>query len=186
VYIWYDQSGNSNHAYNYTTGTTQPQFKLKNGKYLVLTINSNQTFLNLTSSITPYAMFCQFEIANSISDWLTLIYKDTDTGVRIYGTNPDTNGAGLTNCDWYAACSGTKYSYVINASTTTLKTYGNWNTMSLTSSSPPSWVFTYLFYGWTSTRYFDGYVSEFVLLNSSQSISNISQYYLARMIKDST
>ena len=185
VYIWYDQTGNGNHAVNANNNTTQPNMVLINGRWVIQFQNANNTFLGITTGIQPHTIFCHYW--NNNNNFGTIICTNYDYQQRfIYGTSISIGG---NSGDWYYSSQlngGTCHSYNNGvAATDVLLSAWNYLTLSVTT---PQWAtsqtggasssFTYVGRdGHGSSRSLNGYMTEMICHNTPMGTTDIANFY---------
>ena len=133
VTIWYDQSGNNYNASNNYTNATRPYIAIENGKYLPYYTSINCNILQTTTGFQPNTIFCNW--CNINGNYGSIVASQYDYEQRFY-TTLSVNG-GLNSSDWFYSATGTKLSYNLGVSATTIN-LNSWNCMSL-SAQTPSW-----------------------------------------------
>lgn len=173
VRVWYDQSGNNNHAlcYNYCPTIST----LDSDKYVLRFQQYTDDGLQMTDHVKPYSIFFQFWHNNS--DPGKIISTDVDPAVdQYYGVviqNGDINGT-QDQYDWYYVGEGDK-DFTINQTDSPNYNLGEWNTVCLSIENPD----------YSSNdkealsligKDMSGYMSELILYNRPMTSDEINEY----------
>ena len=134
VRVWYDQSGNNNHAacYNYCPTIST----LDSSKYVLKFQQYTDSGLTMDNPVQPYAIFFQFWHDNN--DPAKIISTDVDPAMdRYYGVviqDGNVNGS-QSQYDWYYVAEGDK-DFTINQDDSPNYNLGKWNTVCLSVDNP--------------------------------------------------
>jgi hypothetical protein len=180
---WYDQGNLANHGINSTNTTTQPTITIVNGKYVLYFVAANSTVINITTPCKPNTVFSQFYLANT-NEFHTIISTPNDYSLRFCLLNFNTPG-GNNEGDWFYYSGGTKFSNVNNNTTATTVSFTNWQTFSLSTSSP-TWTnpsvanmsfSTVGTSGFSASRGLTGYMTEMICHNTTMTQVEMKNYY---------
>jgi len=210
VYLtkWYDQGSGGNHGTQTTTGQ-QPTVVKSGGKFVVYFQAANSTWINIGSPCQPKTIFCEFFVSSS-NGCDTLITTPYDYEMRMFGQSVNTGNGG----DWFYSAGGTKLGYANNSLLysdatgglgtfpTITNTYPsgsfssyitNWNTLSLSTSSP-AWTTSQTngyagsfnrigTDGYSATqRGFTGYMASMICNNTTMAASSMTTYDTNRLV----
>lgn len=173
VRVWYDQSGNNNHA---TCDSYCPIIStLDSSKYVLRFQQYTDSWLRMNDPVKPYAIFFQFWHDNN--DPAKIISTDIDPAVdRYYGVviqNGDIYG-NKSEYDWYYVADDNK-DFTVNQEDSPEYDLGKWNTVCLSVDNP----------NYTANnnenltligKDLSGYMSELILYNRPMSSDDISDY----------
>jgi hypothetical protein len=198
---WYDQGSSGNTGIVPSTTATvgtgspvigiAPTIALISGKYVVYFQAANKTWINFTTPIQPYTIFSEYYISSS-NTVDTIISTQYDYGQRFSGTGFNSGNGG----DWYYSGSGTKISFVNNASSTTGNTL-KWIVLSL-SVQTPAWTTattsggTAYFYRVGTDGYhpvgrgFTGYMTSMICHNTTMSNNSMTSFYNNRLMNNTS
>lgn len=173
VRVWYDQSGNNNHAtcYNYCPIIST----LNSSKYVLRFQQYTDSGLRMNDPVKPYAIFFQFWHDNN--DPAKIISTDVDPAIdRYYGVvieNGDVYG-NKSQYDWYYSAEGNK-DLSVNQENSPDYDLGEWNTVCLSVDNPN--------YSADNNQHLNligkdlsGYLSELILYNRVMSQDDMSDY----------
>jgi hypothetical protein len=185
ITIWYDQTGNGNHAINSTNNTTQPILianqtsNLITINYVVMWTRTNSTILTLTSAVTPYAIFSIFY--NNNSSYGTILSGTGSNVLHFGGYGYVINGSN-SSTDWYYSSTGTKLAYAngtdISPNYKLPANTSTWNYMSL-SVQNPAFSFNYIGRDPTNStaNSINGYMLDMILYNKEINSTSMKLYY---------
>jgi len=133
VRVWYDQSGNGNHALCYSYCPTIST--LDSSKYVLKFQQYTDSGLRI-NPVKPYSIFFQFWHDNN--DPAKIISTDVDPSInQYYGVviqNGDING-NKSQYDWYYVAEGDK-DFTVNQEDSPEYNLGEWNTVCLSVDNP--------------------------------------------------
>jgi hypothetical protein len=128
--MWYDQSGNGNHAINNNTSVSLSNMTYSTTIKHVVDFQTS-SYLKTISPIKPYSIFTKFW--SKSSSQMSIITSSTVSGdgIYTYAKNIDTD-----KNKWFYNGSGTKESMVNSSFSTTTFSSATWNTIGLSVEDP--------------------------------------------------
>lgn len=184
VRIWYDQSGNGNHAVSNTT-TDRPFIEKDlissfSKKYVLgfIYLSGITYLLKLQKAIQPYSIFSQFYWNKSATgSYGTILSSSTKAGFGVRFYNKTLNSE-QNEYDWFYNGSGDKYSMLNGSLTNQTLELKKWTTLCLSVGNPDSNTLDTIGTDTASSdRSISGYITEMIFYNRPLTTTEMEEYY---------
>jgi hypothetical protein len=182
VRIWYDQSGNGNHAVCNNTSCpyiAKEQISTFNKYVMGFTYVTGQTYLlTLQKAIRPYSICSQFYWNKSGTPPYGTIVSSSEKsgfGVRFYNK---TITSEQNEYDWFYQGTGDKYSLLNGSFNDQLLVLKTWTTLCLSVQTPDNSTIDVIGTDTgSSSRSISGYVAEMIFYNKPLTTTEMEEYY---------